>query len=252
MSNEPLVYQPEPLPETEGIAATLEVLPAPDEQHQWLVQPGVPDGPTLIELVDLVGFEVSRVMTTEVDGDWRPMGATAEGLVLVDGLSQAQTLLVARDGTNSEGVAGQVRSVGWLGAAVLQDDGSLVVTDALLGNPVPVENPTEGAWVAIGGPMIPATSPPLLTGAESYLVMLANEPGKGPISSGSLAVVDPDGTARVIYELNEGSHLASWSRGLDWVVVVEDSSVTLVSLTDGSVHPLGELIPDEHRVLTAG
>jgi hypothetical protein len=252
MSNEPLVYQPEPRPETAGIAATLEVLPAPDGQHQWLVQPGVPDGPTLIELVDLVDFEVGRIMTTEVEGDWRPMGATAEGLVLNDGDSQSQTLLVAPDGTASEGIDGHVLSVGWLGAAMLQDDGSLVVTDGLLGNSVSVEKPGEGGWVDVGGPMIPATSPPLRTGAESYLVMLANEPGKGPISSGSLAVVDPDGTARVVYELSEGSHLASWSRGLDWVVVVENSFVTLISLADGSTYPLGDLIPDEHWVLTAG
>jgi hypothetical protein len=82
--------------------------------------------------------------------------------------------------------------------------------------------------------------------------MLADEPEKGWVSAGSLVVVEPDGSAEVIHELAEGSHLASWSRGLDWIVVVEDSNVTLMSLTDGTTFPLGELIPEEHWVLTAG
>jgi hypothetical protein len=82
--------------------------------------------------------------------------------------------------------------------------------------------------------------------------MLANEPDKGKVSAGNLIVVDAAETATSIHELSPGSHLASWSRGGDWFVVVEDSSVTLVSVVDGSTTPLGDLIPESHWVLTAG
>jgi hypothetical protein len=36
------------------------------------------------------------------------------------------------------------------------------------------------------------------------------------------------------------------------VVVVEDSSVTLISLDDGSTSHLGDIIPPEHWVLSSG
>ncbi|MDP3983517.1 MAG: hypothetical protein Q8Q52_00730, partial [Acidimicrobiia bacterium] len=69
---------------------------------------------------------------------------------------------------------------------------------------------------------------------------------------GDLIVVDATGDAAPIYKLSPGSHLASWSRGEDWVVVVEGSSVTLISVDEGSNAPLGALVPDSHWVLTAG
>ena len=74
----------------------------------------------------------------------------------------------------------------------------------------------------------------------------------GPLSAGQLTVVDPDGHAEAVYELSPGSHVASWSRGEDRVVVIEDSSVTLVHMDDGSIEPLGAIVPDSHWVLSAG
>lgn len=249
---EPLIYQPEPLRELPGIASTLEVLPAPDGDHTWLVQPGFDDEPTLVELVNVVEFELARLMSTEIEGTWQPVGATVEGLILTGDEAGPRTRLVSTDGTIRAEVPGTALSVGWNGSAVLRPDGSLILTSALLDRPVPVDKPGDGAWVSVGGPIIPAASPPARTGTDRYLVMLAHEPGKGEISAGDLVVVDGVGTATAIYQLREGSHLASWSRDGDWIVVVEDSSVTLVSVSDGSIVPLGGLIPDSHWVLTAG
>ncbi|MFZ0544639.1 MAG: hypothetical protein WAM60_04345 [Candidatus Promineifilaceae bacterium] len=46
--------------------------------------------------------------------------------------------------------------------------------------------------------------------------------------------------------------MASWSPSDVWVVVVEDASVALISTSDNSLTPLGELIPESHYVLSAG
>ena len=149
-------------------------------------------------------------------------------------------------------MVGTALSVGWNGAAVLRPDSSLIVTDPRLDNPTQVDRPGRGEWVLAGGPLSLTTSPPATTATNQFLVMLASDPEKGPLSAGTLMVVDPAGHATPIYELSQGPPIASWSRGEDWVVVVEDSSVTLVNTEDGSIEPLGPIVPDSHRVLTAG
>lgn len=247
IDEKPLVYKPEPLREVSGIASTLRVLPGPDGDLTWLVQPGYESEPTLIELVNVVGFELDRLMTTEVAGIWHPMGATVDGLVLsTDESGSPRTMLVSPDGDVAAEVEGAALSVGWNGVAILRADGSLILADAHLENPVSVEKPGVGAWAPVGGPVIPADSPPARTGADGYLVLMADG------NAGSLVVIEASGVASVIYETDSASPLASWSRDGGWVVVVEDSSVTLVSPEDGSVVPLGDLIPDSHYVLTAG
>jgi hypothetical protein len=252
LDGKPLVYQPDPLREPTGIAPTLEVLPGPDGDHTWLVQPGFDDQPTLIELVNVVEFQLTRLMSTEIEGSWQPMGVTIEGLVLTTDDPGPRTRLVAVDGVVETELPGTALSVGWNGAAILLPDGSLAVTDASLENPTQVEKPGEGEWSSMGGPVVPANSPPARTGTDRYLVMLASDAGQGGLSAGNLIVVDAAGVATTIFELSQGSHLASWSRAGDWVVVVEGSTVTLVSVDDGSTAPLGDLIPNEHWVLTAG
>lgn len=252
LDSEPLVYQPDPLREVSGIASTLQVLPGPDGDQTWLVQPGIDDEPTLVELVNLVGLQLARLMSTDIEGSWRPVGATIEGLILTGDDQGPRTRLVATDGTVAAELQGTALSVGWNGAAILRPDGSLVVTDARLDNPVRVDKPGEGEWVSIGGPIVPATSPPARTGTDQHLVMLAHEPDKGAISSGELVLVNPSGVATPIHELSQGSHLASWSRGEDWVVVVEGSSVTLVPLGEGPNVPLGDVVPESFWVLSAG
>ena len=223
---EPLVYQPDPLRQVPGVASTLEVLPSPDGDQTWLVQPGFDEYPTLIELVNVVGLRLSRLTSTEIEGSWQPVGATVEGLILVTHDPEPVTRLVSSGGTVAAEMSGTALSVGSNGVALLRPDGSLIVADSRLGDPIDVQKPGGGAWVSVGGPVVPATSPPVTTGADQYLVVLAEEPDKGPISAGELVIVDPAGQARPIHRFSQGSHLASWSRADDWVVIMEGSSVT--------------------------
>ena len=250
--SEPLVYRPDPLRAVPSVASALQVLPAPDGDHTWLVQSGFDEEPTLIELVSVLGFELVRQMSTEIEGSWKPAGATVEGLILTSDLPEPRTSLVATNGTVEAELDGTALSVGWNGASILRPDGSLIVTDASLEGPIQVEKPSAGAWVPVGGPVVPAHSPPVRTGQDEYLLMLADDADKGPVGIGNLVVVDAAGRATAIHELSPGSHIASWSRAGDWVVVVENSAVKLVSVADGSTTQLGELIPESYWVLTAG
>lgn len=251
LDSEPLVYQPVPLREVSDEASTLEVVPAP-EDNVWLVQPGFDDEPTLIELVNVINYRLARLLSTEIDGSWQPAGATIEGVVLTSDDPEPRTSLVSTNGTVEAELDGTALSVGWNGAAILRPDGSLIVTDAGLEDPTEVAKPGEGDWMSVGEPAMPTTSPPLPTGQDDYLVMLAYQPDKGQARAGNLIVVNPAGRATSIYELSSGTHLASWSRAGDWVVEVQDSFVTLISVVDGSTTQLGDLIPDSHRVVTAG
>jgi hypothetical protein len=252
LDSAPLSYQPDRLRETPGTASTLQVLPGPDGDHTWLVQPGGDSEGTLIELVNVVGFQLSREMSTEIEGQWRPVGATIDGLILVSEAPDPQTRLVSKDGAVTADLHGTALSVGWNGVAIVSPDGLLVITDGQLGDPIEVGKPEDGAWAPIGGPLVPSTSPPLRTATDRFIVMVASEPAKGAVSAGHLVVVDSDGNDNAIYELTEGSHVATWSPHDDWVVVAEDTSVTLISLDDGSTTSLGDIIPEEHWVLSAG
>jgi hypothetical protein len=124
-----------------------------------------------------------------------------------------------------------------------------VITDTRLEDPIRVEKPGAGEWAPVGE-VASAPSPPVITGADRYLVMLAEESDGD--SAGDLVMIDSSGVATRIYELSKGSHVATWSRDGNWVAVVEGLSVTLVAIEDGTSAPLGDLIPESHVVLTAG
>lgn len=242
---EPVVYQPQPLVLHEGAAPTLELVPVPDGERVWLVQDGVGLGPTTVELVNLVEVEVTRLGTSEIDGSWQPAGATIDGLVL-NSTDGGAAILVGYDGAVLGDFEGEAISVGWQSVAVIDADGDLVVTDSTLGNPTMVARPEGEAWVGIGGPAAPAEAPPVVTGGERLLVGLAGFDTVG------IVVIEPSGEARPIYVSTGGDPIAAWTRAGDWVVVVEGSEVTLVRLATGETFDLGEIIPPDHWMSTAG
>ena len=245
LTEEPLVYRPNDLREVEGVAPILEVLPAPDGEHTWLVQDGAGFGPTRIELVNLVEVQVARILSVEVEGSWQPYGTTTAGLVLASNDGAPRTRLVAMDGSVGEPVGGEPLSVGLSGALILED-GSLRLTAPDLIRSLDVAQPVEGTWTSVGGPVIPSDAPPLRTGAAAHLAGIIHPDGPG-----SLVVVRDDGSARVIHEMSGGQGIAMFSRGDDWVVLVGPEGVTLIP-SRGDPVDLGEIIPPEHWVLAGG
>ena len=69
--------------------------------------------------------------------------------------------------------------------------------------------------------------------------------------SGSLVVVGRGGSARIVYDMEDGLGIAMFSRAEDWVVFQGPDGVTLIPSDGDPVH-LGEILPREHWVLAAG
>lgn len=245
--DQPLVYRPEPSLEIEGIASTLEVLPAPDDEHIWLVQDGIGFSPTLVELVNLVEVEVTRMGSIEVPGSWQPVGTTNAGLILIANEGAPRTLLIDVDGVVATEVSGEAISVGWSGTAIVED-GELRLLGPDLGGSLAVERPSPGTWVSLGGPPIPSTSPPLRTGGAAHLVGLAV--GDGPDRVTELIVVSQDGSTRTLGEVVVGA-VATFSRAEDWVVVVDQAALVLYP-SRGDAIRVDDIFPTEHWVLSAG
>jgi spermidine/putrescine-binding protein len=155
---------------------------------------------------------------------------------------------VGVDGTLINEVSGVALSVGWNSIAIAQDDGSLTVTDASLGSPVEVARPGSGVWASVGGPLIPSEAPPVSTGAEQLLVALVDGESQGAM----LVAVGSNGVARTVYQVSNDEFVASWSRAGDWIVVVEETRVTLVLTDGGDPVDLGDIVPPDHWVLSIG
>jgi len=239
ITRQPIVYQPDPLIEEPGIASSLRVLPSPDGERTWLIQPG--GTTTQIELVNLVEERLTRLSNATIAGTWLPAGATIEGVVLVR-QDKTSTVLVSPSGEIVNEQQGAAISVGWQGAAILRPDGSLITTDASLGAAVSVDKITNGEWGSVGGPVIPTDSPPLRTGTDKYLVRLADQ----------LVVVTSSGSASTLHDIGPGQTGASWSRAGDWIVVIQSADLTLVPANGDEPILLGPLVPDDHWVLSAG
>jgi hypothetical protein len=248
IDDSPVTFEPDPLRRVDGAAPTLEVVQAIDEERAWLVQDGAAVEPTLIELVNLVGMQVARLGSWELEGSWQPVGSTIDGLVLNSNEGDPRVLLVGFDRTPNNEVSGVALSVGWQSIAIVQEDATLVVTDASLGSPVEVALPEPGVWTSAGGPIIPAEAPPVVTGGEQLLVALVDAENEGTL----LVVVGSNGVARSVYQVSDDQFVASWSRAGDWIVVVEPDGVTLVPIDGGDPVDLGDIVPTDHWVISIG
>lgn len=247
LTDEPLVYRPEPSTEIEGFAPSLEVVPAPDGEHTWLVRDGSGFGPTRVELVNLVEVQLARLHRLEIPGSWQPVGATTAGLVLASNEGPPRTLLVGMDGSVGLEIAGEAISAGWSGVALVESGELRLVGPDLTGS-VPVEKRSSGTWTSVGGPLIPSDAPPMRTGGAVHVVGLSQgETGGG---STQLIVIRPDGSTRIIHEVSYGA-VATFSRAEDWVAVVDADGVTVIP-GGGDAVKLGEVFPAEHWVLTGG
>jgi hypothetical protein len=244
----------------------------------WLVQPGMGwganDFPTLIDLVDVATGEV--LLQTEAEPNTHAVGATYSGLVLesvewIDAGGESgfvtkpgseEALLLAEDGTLSDIGPGHVVEAGAdtvvrLGCS--QPAGCpLTITNSDGSNERLAPVPIDGRWMHLGGPGIPSTSLPMsaLSPNGSSLVMgIGDEFDANDVPAGqSVGIIDVTaGTTSLRGELGPG--LVTWSRDSDWLAVIGDTDVRLISVDINNPEEIVEVedvIPEGHFPLAAG
>lgn len=266
-----LVLGPKPPRHITGYAPALRVVPTPDADRAWLVQPGITYGqdhhPTLVDLVGVP--DGSPLLSIETEGSAFPVAATDAGLVLNvhdwldtgDGfVTEPGTELVVHmldDGTTVP--VGEGRAIAASPTRVVR-----IASDRLLvsgpdgSGEVEVVKPFDGTWMQVGGPMIPSDAMPFQTvspdGSE-VLVRLGRELDVNgtPADSELLAVNLSDGSTRRIAESNGETPLATWSSDGQWIALFWRNDITLINSADtGTQLLLEEVIPEDHFPLAAG
>lgn len=266
---------PVDLREVSGIAPALRVVPSPDGDLVWVVQPGLPslgsprpDHSTLVELVAVPSGEL--LASYEVDPNAFPIGATSSGLVLNmhtwidtgDGFisepGSEQILHLLRDGTLVNVSQGHAIAVTPSAVAILNGD-RLIIGSADGGSSYDIPKPVPGTWFEVGGPGIPSEAMPLQTvspDGSRLLVGIADslDVNRTPRSSTLFSMDLETGVATTIDRWSgPGTPLATWSRDGQWIVLVDNQDITLISLTDPENRfTLPGVVPEEHWVLAAG
>lgn len=262
-----------------GIAPALRVIPTPEGDRVWVVQPGSTyannDWPTLIELEPINSGE--PILQVEADGEAFPVAATNNGLVLNhstlfdtgDGWavrpgSEKVTHLL-EDGTTvdvGDGIA--IAASGTRIARLMrqEDRGSLrrgnelVISDVDGSREIEVSKPFPGIWFHVGGPGVPSDAMPLQTvspdGSE-LLVGLARrlDVNNMPVEAVLVAVDLATGETRVTSE--ERTLLANWSADGQWIATHWRSEITLINSSDPqTILRFENIVPADHFVLAAG
>jgi hypothetical protein len=260
----------DPVREIEGIAPSLRVVPSPDGEVAWLVQPGIawldPVYPTLVELVELPSGR--HLASYELDPNAFPIGATAAGLIfnledLVDtgdgwvSGPGSQVLHLQRDGIVMNLFPG--RAIAVTSSAVVTLDGSSLVIGSVDGEssrdlPMPV----PGEWSEVGGPGGPSDAMPLhtvTTDGSQFLIAIADslDVNRVPRSSTLFSIDLETGVASMIAELPGGTPLATWSRDGEWIMLVRQQDIELIRRSDPTDRfLLPGVVPADHWVLAAG
>jgi len=264
-------------PETDPDASwapALRVVPTPDGNALWVVQPGAAYGdidvPTLVELVEL---PTGRSLTSfEVEPNAFPIGATNAGLVL-----NMERLMDTGDGWITEpgsehvvivDAAGVITDVGpgralaasagttvrLVCAAEDQSDCELVIGDRTGA----VARPGDGEWAPVGEPEIPNSTMPLQLispDGTSLLVGFDEDPDvNGTPARSTLYVVDlADGSSRRIATFENRYPQATWSADGAWIAAIAGRDVMLYATDDPAVtFTVHDAIPEDHYAFAAG
>ncbi len=268
--------------EISGLAPGLRVVPTPDGERVWLVQPGVGYGdndfPTLIELVELESGEV--LLTTASDPNSFPVGATSSGLVLGthswldtgDGfvVEAGSEVVLHVDESGNERVIGPGIPIAASPSSILMlvcssddaecDRGGELTTFDHDGNPgLIVERPAGGVWQTVGGPAIPSESMPLPAvspdGAKLVMSIGVDPDENGVPTSSRLVVIDlATGSTREVAAFDDvGFPLATWSGDGEWIVLIDGNDLQLVDAEEpATTLDLPDAFPIDHFALSAG
>jgi len=274
---------PHPPRDISGFAPALRVVPSPDSNRAWLVQPGLGYGPdrvpTLVELIELPGG--GRRELFEADANAFPVAATATGLVL-----NTERLFDTGDGFTTEPGSERVihlREVGTIddvgeGRAVAASAAIVVrlvcpsdqpSCDIYRSNELVISNPDgtservvsapiPGTWRAVGGPPIPSDAMPLQTvspDGSTALVSVGQELDVNgtPTSSALVAVNLDDGSTRIVAEFNGATPSATWSADNQWIALFDRNAIHLINAANPETTiTFTDVIPPDHFPLAAG
>lgn len=283
------VLGPAPPRQLEGFAPALRVVPSPDGQRAWLVQPGIVTesgvAATLVELIDLTSGD--QLLLEEVDEDAFPIASTGSGLVLntddllatdegfVTAPGSQQVIVLRGDGSLVDIGPGRAIAASGTTIAVLVcpsgdedyetfENNELVLTGQESGDRIEVGKPFgDGVWLRVGGPMIPSDAMPLQTVSPDGSTLLVSlglslDINGTPAQSSLIAVNLTDGTTRILAEFEGSSPLATWSTDGEWVALIDRINgnridIQLINFTDpNETIRIEDAIPSGHFPLAAG
>lgn len=265
-----LVLGPRPQREIRGFATALRVVPTPDNDRAWLVQPGITFGEndyrTLVELVTLTDGAV--LLSLEVDGEAIPVATTDQGLVL-----NTRSRLDTEDGSTVEPGSEVVVHLTDDGNTFQVGEGTAVAAGPtrvarlssnrlLIGAPdgidFEVAKPFDGTWIEVGGPMIPSTAMPLQTVSPDGTELLISlgrqlDVNAKPADSELIGVSLLDGSTRTIAEFEGPTPYATWSSDGNWIALFWQKDITLINSIDSeTVIHMEDVVPPDHFPLAAG
>ncbi|MGA9595402.1 MAG: PQQ-binding-like beta-propeller repeat protein, partial [Acidimicrobiia bacterium] len=268
-----LEIRPESNPAS-SFAPALRVIPTPDGDALWVVQPGAAYGtvnvPTRVELFELPTGR--RLAAFDVEPNAFPAGATDAGLVL-----NTQRLVDTGDGWATEPGSEQVILVDATGTVTEVGPGRAIATAAdtivrrvcaienqyscelwIGGSSVAVARPGAGTWQPVGGPSIPSETMPLPAispdGTE-LLIGYGEDPDvNGAPASATLYTIDlAKGSTRKIATYETGYPLATWSADGQWIAVIGSRDVTMYRADNPALSfVITDAIPEAHYPLAAG
>jgi len=279
--------EPTELRSLEDVAPSLRVVPLPDGERAWLVQPGATTSSgviaTVVELVDLSSGESSFETTLEADSF--PAASTSSGLVLNsrEFLSTEQGLVIdpssqrivhlRPDGTVADISPGEAIGANSETIAVLQcprnsscdlhSTNKLVLVSLDSDGLIEVTKPDDEVWITVGGPMIPSEAMPLETVSPDGSTLLMSlgtslDVNDKPAESAIVAIDLTDGVMRTLAHFDGVSPIATWSLDGRWVALLNRVEaaridIELINIDDPSnTIALEDAFPIEHFPLAAG
>lgn len=275
---------PNPPRAVSGFTPALRVVPTPQTEQAWLVQPGIGygthDHPTLVELIPIAGG--SPFLSLEADAADFPVAATGTGLVLNthrwfdtgDGFTAepGSELVVHLLANGIEVEIGEGTAIAASPTKVARlacpadraacdlylHSNRLIVSSPDGTDQIEVSKDFDGSWRSVGGPGIPSDAMPLQTvspdGSELLISLGRDLDVNGsPAYSVLLAIDLLDGTTRTIAELDEDTSTGTWSSDGEWIALLGRDDIRLVNANDPAMTILlEEVIPPGHFPLAAG